>query len=87
MISSQVESRLSGLESGGSRLDPLSPEINVTINVRVLPPFNLETQMYLAPAPNDEDRADTNHRRDEPASVIPTTTSPISPGLSKFIVP
>ena len=87
MISSQVESRLSGPESDGSRLDPPSPEINVTVNVRVVPPFSFETQMYLAPAPDDEDRADTKHRREEPASVIPMTTSPISPGLSKFIVP
>ena len=82
-----MESHSSDLESDGSRFDPPTPEINVTVNVRVLPPFRFERQMYLAPAPDDEDRGDTNHRREEPASVIPTTTSPISPGLSKFIVP
>ena len=70
---------LHGSDSGFGDLgsSAMTPETTVTCTVRVSPAVSSEAQMVLAPPPDEPQ--DEPHPR---PSVIPTTTSSISPGLS-----
>ena len=64
---------------------PATPEIRVTLNVRFLPAFSVGMRMHLAASPEEEELADEGGDRQEPAFVVPTTTSSISSGLSQVV--
>ena len=85
MTMGDVELHASDLKPAECFPAPAMPEIHVTLNVRFLPAFSAGMRMYLAPYPQDEELADDDGDRHEPAFVVPTTTSSISSGLSQVI--
>lgn len=80
-----VELHASDLKPAECFPAPATPEIHVTLNVRFLPAFSAGMRIYLASSPQDEEPADEDGVRREPAVVVPTTTSSISSGLSQVV--
>jgi hypothetical protein len=82
-----VELHASDSESENDRSNPVTMETNVDVQVRVLPAFTVQSQIHLAPSRRDGGDGEENDDRPAPASVVPTTTSSISSGLSQIRVP
>ena len=75
------------LESENPRSSPIMPETNVDVHVRALPAFSARSQIHLAPSRHAEGDEEENDDRPGPGSIIPMTTSSISPGAALVVVP
>ena len=64
---------------------PMSPQINISFSLRFLRAYSAEVQSHPAPSTDDAEHAPDDMEQRVAYRVIPTSTSSISSGLSRYL--